>query len=77
MFERPSSPSGGLRAISAAAFALVLAALGGLALAQQDKYALSVPGGLAFSEFRGYEGWGRLLPPVRTTGWSPWSSPIP
>jgi cytochrome c553 len=23
----------------------------------QDKYALKVPGGLAFSEFRGYEGW--------------------
>ena len=26
-------------------------------LAQQDKYTLKVPGGLAFSEFRGYEGW--------------------
>jgi hypothetical protein len=25
--------------------------------AQQDKYALKVLGGLAFSEFRGYEGW--------------------
>lgn len=24
----------------------------------QDKYTLEVPGGLAFSEFRGYEGWG-------------------
>lgn len=23
----------------------------------QDKYSLKVPGGLAFSEFRGYEGW--------------------
>ena len=32
-------------------------ALGGIALAQQDKYSLSVPGGLAFSEFRGYEDW--------------------
>jgi hypothetical protein len=32
--------------------------LGGRALsAQQDKYTLKVPGGLAFSEFRGYEGW--------------------
>jgi hypothetical protein len=40
-------------AISAA----VLAALGGMALAAQDKYAVQVPGGLAFSEFRGYEGW--------------------
>jgi hypothetical protein len=25
--------------------------------AQQDKYTLKVPGGLAFAEFRGYEGW--------------------
>jgi hypothetical protein len=24
---------------------------------QQDKYSVKVPGGLAFSEFRGYEGW--------------------
>jgi len=37
--------------------ALVLAVLGGIALAQQDKYTLKVPGGLAFSEFRGYEAW--------------------
>ncbi len=35
----------------------LLAALGGIALAAQDKYALQVPGGLAFSEFRGYEDW--------------------
>ena len=34
-----------------------LAVLGGMPLAQQDKYTLKVPGGLAFSEFRGYEGW--------------------
>ena len=31
--------------------------LGSLALAQQDKYTVRVPGGLAFSEFRGYEAW--------------------
>src|SRR5258708_21290212 len=37
--------------------AVLFAVLGGMALAQQDKYALQVPGGLAFSEFRGYEGW--------------------
>jgi hypothetical protein len=36
---------------------VVLAVLGGMALAQQDKYSLKVPGGLAFSEFKGYEGW--------------------
>jgi len=28
-----------------------------LALAAQDKYTVKVPGGLAFSEFRGYEDW--------------------
>jgi hypothetical protein len=33
------------------------AVLGGLALAAQDRYSLQVPGGLAFSEFRGYEDW--------------------
>src|SRR5215831_11152939 len=40
-----------------AVVAVILAVLGGMALAQQDKYTLQVPGGLAFSEFRGYEGW--------------------
>ena len=40
-----------------ATIALVLAVLGGAAIAAQDKYTVKVPGGLAFSEFRGYEGW--------------------
>src|SRR5262245_55182800 len=35
--------------------AVVLAA--GLAIAAQDKYSEKVPGGLAMSEFRGYEDW--------------------
>ena len=36
----------------------LLAALGGVALAAaQDRYTLKVPGGLAFSEFRGYDTW--------------------
>ena len=35
----------------------VLAVLGALALSAQDKYPVKVPGGLAFSEFRGYEAW--------------------
>src|ERR1041385_6746167 len=35
----------------------LVSALGGSALSAQDKYALKVPGGLAFSEFRGYEAW--------------------
>jgi hypothetical protein len=29
----------------------------GVAISAQDKYALTVPNGLAFSEFRGYEDW--------------------
>jgi Cytochrome P460 len=29
----------------------------GLVLVAQDKYSVKVPGGLAFSEFRGYEAW--------------------
>jgi Cytochrome P460 len=41
-----------------AALALVLlAVLGTMALAAQDKYTLKVPDGLAFSEFKGYEAW--------------------
>jgi Cytochrome P460 len=37
--------------------AVLIAALGSFALAQQDKYSVRVPSGLAFSEFRGYESW--------------------
>jgi hypothetical protein len=38
--------------------ALVLVILvGGRAISAQDKYALKVPNGLAFSEFKEYEGW--------------------
>ena len=37
--------------------AAVLATLGSTALSAQDRYTLKVPNGLAFSEFRGYEGW--------------------
>jgi hypothetical protein len=35
----------------------LVSALGGCATSADPKYALQVPGGLAFSEFRGYEGW--------------------
>src|SRR5260221_1521718 len=35
----------------------VLAVVGGRAIYAQDKYSVKVPGGLAFSEFRGYEAW--------------------
>jgi cytochrome P460 len=37
--------------------AVALTICGGIALAQQNKYTLQVPNGLAFSEFRGYEAW--------------------
>jgi Cytochrome P460 len=37
--------------------AAAVALLGGGAISAQDKYTLQVPGGLAFAEFRGYEGW--------------------
>jgi len=36
---------------------VAVAAFVGLLLAAQDKYSVKVPGGLAFSEFRGYESW--------------------
>jgi hypothetical protein len=35
----------------------VLLAAGGRAISASDKYTVKVPGGLAFSEFKGYEGW--------------------
>jgi hypothetical protein len=36
---------------------MVLLLAAAFALAAQDKYSVKVPGGLAFSEFRGYESW--------------------
>jgi hypothetical protein len=36
---------------------VMLATLGGMTLAAQDKYTVQVPNGLALSEFRGYEDW--------------------
>lgn len=43
----------------AIAITIVMVIVGGsaMALSSQDKYAQKVPGGLAFSEFRGYESW--------------------
>ena len=46
--------------LTIAAAAVALAVLGGAVVSAQDaqdKYSLKVPGGLAFSEFRGYEDW--------------------
>ncbi|HEX3904047.1 MAG TPA: cytochrome P460 family protein [Polyangia bacterium] len=41
----------------ATALLAALGAFGAQAISAQDKYSLKVPGGLAFSEFRGYENW--------------------
>jgi hypothetical protein len=43
--------------IKAIAAISALVAVGGIAVAAQDKYTLKVPGGLAFAEFRGFEAW--------------------
>ena len=37
--------------------AVSLAVVGGMAVAAQDKYTLQLPGGLPFSDSRGYEDW--------------------
>ena len=42
---------------SCAAMALGVALVANSAQSGQDKYTLKVPGGLAFSEFKGYESW--------------------
>ena len=39
-----------------------LSVLMALALAAQDKFTLKAPNGIAFSEFRGYEGWESVAP---------------
>ena len=43
--------------VTIATATLAVAVLGGAAVSEQDKYSLKVPGGLAFSEFKGYEDW--------------------
>ena len=43
--------------LTIATIAALLAVLGGAAISAQDRYTVQVPGGLAFSEFRGYESW--------------------
>jgi hypothetical protein len=49
-----------MKRISVFAISIVaafVAVLGGRAISAQDKYTVQVPGGLAFSEFRGYDDW--------------------
>jgi Cytochrome P460 len=43
--------------IAAGTLSLVLLGVGAISAQGKDKYAVKVPGGLAFSEFRGYESW--------------------
>ena len=55
MSKTPLFPSP--RSLLAASAAVTVMLLGGKAISLQDKYTVQVPGGLAFSEFRGYEDW--------------------
>jgi len=57
MLHKRSSSSTAFRASLAAAVAIALALLAGGIFAAQDKYALRVPDGLSFSDFKGYENW--------------------
>jgi hypothetical protein len=53
--------------ITAAVMSLV-ALIAGAALAQQDRYALKAPNGIAFSEFRGYDQWQDVAVSATDTG---------
>jgi hypothetical protein len=43
--------------ITGAIFGLALALVGGIAVSAPDKYALKLPDGVPFSDFKGYEDW--------------------
>ena len=45
------------RIMTTVAISALPAILGGIPLAAQDRFTVTVPDGLSFSEFRGYEGW--------------------
>jgi len=45
---------------------IILLIFTGTTTAQQDRYTLKVPGGLAFSEFRGYDMWQNVAPSATT-----------
>jgi hypothetical protein len=57
MSDKSATSLRALRAASAVVLAVALVALGGWAIAAQDKYTLQVPNGLPFSDFKGYENW--------------------
>jgi hypothetical protein len=48
-----------------AAMVLVLAVVSGVAISAQDKYTLKLPGGVPFSDWKGYEDW-RLISTSKT-----------
>jgi hypothetical protein len=51
-----------------AALVCLFMLIGGAVLADQDKYALVAPNGIAFSEFRGYEQWQDVAESATDTG---------
>jgi hypothetical protein len=53
---------------TAAAVICFVALVAGAALAEQDRYALTAPNGIAFSEFRGYEQWQDVAVSATDTG---------
>ena len=57
MFGQRPSHSAGARIAALTVFGIVLAVTGGTAISAEDKYALQLPNGIAFSEFKGYENW--------------------
>ena len=57
MFVQRPSHSAGARIAALTVFGIVLAVTGGTAISAEDKYALQLPNGIAFSEFKGYENW--------------------
>lgn len=54
--------------IATISIAAALASFGVAALGDQDRYNLKVPGGLSFSEFRGYETWAPVAVDQTETG---------
>ena len=70
MSKTPLFPTPHRVLAASAAAVVVLAVLGSRAISLQDKYTVQVPGGLAFSEFRGYEDWA-VIAIVKTAKRSP------
>jgi len=57
MFENRSDRFRAVLAASATVLGVAIVAMGGIAIAAQDRFTVQVPNGLSFSEFRGYEKW--------------------